>query len=96
MVLPLAACIGLDSEDKLSFERWEDRPGVGLGVDAAGRRGWRKATAAVIVPVLKLAKLKAQTPGIVFLVSVQLQSHKEVREADVGTPIAWSEPFKSG
>lgn len=39
-------------------------------MDAAGRRGWRKATAAVIVPVLKFAKLKAQTPGIVVVVSV--------------------------
>ncbi len=62
-------------------------------MDAAGRRGWRKATAAVIVPVFKLAKVMAQAPGIVFLVSVQLQSHLEVREADLGTPITWSKLF---
>ena len=68
---------------------------MGRGADAAGRRGWRKATAAVIVPVIERAKLKAQRTGIVFSVSVRLQSHMKVRDADLGTPISSSKRFKS-
>ena len=40
VALTFAACIGLEiSEDRLSFDRWEEGAGGGLGVGAAGRRG---------------------------------------------------------
>lgn len=55
MVLVIADWLGLDiSEDMLSFDRSEDGAGGGLEADAAGRRGWRKATAAAMFGLVKL------------------------------------------
>ena len=57
--LTLEALVDFGSERKLSVEAWDERAGADMLADGAGKKGWRKATAAAAILKFELSGQRA-------------------------------------